>query len=1219
MGKLWGCLLACTAMVSAACADDVTYATGSWPEDGNGNHRAVVRVAEAADAVWAHIEWRRADRDPEARDVRLYDLATGKRVLNAVRAGITPVAGDIVFQPSTVPGEYAVYYLPYTAPQGNFDDPGEYYPPQDTAAPDWLARNGLAAEGLQSGAWQRLPRAALLRIEARTDFDRRDPMEVIATPEEVRGLLDRFREASYLVFPEDRRYPIRMLDELPQRWIAGGPAESFAGEAQPGEYYCFQLGVWAARRALGGLALEIPMLQGGGGGVIPRDQVTCLNLEGTDWLGRPMAKSVRVSQGRVQPLWVGIQVPRSATGTYSGTFTVKPQGAEARSVKLALHVSGPVLEDGGVSELWRMSRLKWLNSTLGLDDDVVPPFTPLQIRGNTIRCLLREVRFGALGLPDRVLSSGRQVLAAPMALTVVTGQGPLSFTPGQAQLPKVAPGVIERVSVATGRDADLTVRCRMEADGCLTYDVTLDPQRPLQLSDVRLEIPQRRDCAVYMMGLGKRGGFRPPEWRWKWDHKRANNMVWLGDVGAGMQLQLRGDQDVWEPVALTAAGFAAQWDNDGKGGCTVTEEGDCVRVRAYTGDRTLRPGQPLALRFRLLITPLKPIDPNHWNWRYGDTNADGTVLHVHHGTPENPFINYPFLTVPELTSLVAGVKAQRTRQVDRGKLEYPAAGNLNPQRGAVHTWTTVDFDPAAGGAGQARYNQPLFHVEWPGAGWVGFYWNIDDRGMRAYVATGSMNSPQFPVLIPSSSPEWKRGERHLVTLSWGDEFAIFVDGRKKAAVPFRGTLDLPPDDARIGIDGSGFILEALKITDAPFSEGESVTPTTDDHTLLLDNFAEWRGGPTTAPVRALGGGGVLTGVCEATGDGDRRGLHLTCREEPAPPKGVNLYDNVGQMSNHAAELWVIRSLGDEIMPIADTNPTKVGGTTFGAEGGGYPWLREHLVSGYVPGWRQPLPWIGQTCASLEMQPLSRWHNYYIEGLNWLVNKMQIDGLYIDDVAFDRTTMKRVRKVLDRGRSEAIIDLHSANQYNPRDGFVNSANLYLEHFPYINRLWFGEYFDPNSPADFWFIEMSGVPYGLMGEMLQDGGNKWRGMVFGMTSRMPYGGNDPSPIWKVWDDFRIQDSEMIGYWSPGCPVRTDNKDVLATAFVGSGKTLVSIGSWAQDDVNVRLSIDWRALGIDPGKAILTAPEVRDFQPAARFGPDDPIPVPKGKGWLLIIGAH
>ena len=93
-------------------------------------------------------------------------------------------------------------------------------------------------------------------------------------------------------------------------------------------------------------------------------------------------------------------------------------------------------------------------------------------------------------------------------------------------------------------------------------------------------------------------------------------------------------------------------------------------------------------------------------------------------------------------------------------------------------------------------------------------------------------------------------------------------------------------------------------------------------------------------------------------------------------------------------------------------------------------------------------------------------------------------------------------------------------------------------------------------------------------------------------------------------------MIGYWSPRCPVKTDSKDILATAYVAKGRTLVAIASWASADMNVRLSIDWRTLGINPAAAKLRAPEVRDFQPSAQFNPDAPIPVQKGRGWLLIV---
>ena len=47
-----------------------------------------------------------------------------------------------------------------------------------------------------------------------------------------------------------------------------------------------------------------------------------------------------------------------------------------------------------------------------------------------------------------------------------------------------------------------------------------------------------------------------------------------------------------------------------------------------------------------------------------------------------------------------------------------------------------------------------------------------------------------------------------------------------------------------------------------------------------------------------------------------------------------------------------------------------------------------------------------------------------------------------------------------------------------------------------------------------------------------------------------------------------------------------------------------------------MDWKTLGLDPAKATCTAPEIKDFQAAAKFSPTDEIPVPPGRGWLLIL---
>ncbi len=989
-------MFACAALPLAG--QQVRYGTGSWDAETLGNHRAVLRVAEKGDAVWAHIPWNRRDAAPEKKNIIVVEEAGGRKITNLLRLNVNRSYGDIVFQ-APDPGTYGVYYMPYTTKGRNYPVV-TYQTPEETAEPGW--KKTASASVLRSD--RRLPEAVLIEIQSIDAFNSFYPMEVIATPENVRRIVAPHLGPAgrpFLLFPEDRSNPIRMTSDLPLKWTLEGPKSELSGDARRGEFYAFQIGVYPLAADIRDIAVRFSDLRADGGHSIPASALSCFNTGGINWDGAAFAKAVAVKKGEVQALWFGVQVPKdAAAGTYRGQVSVQPAGMQAQTVTLFIRVDQGLIADAGDDEPWRHSRLRWLDSKLAFDDDIVRPFTPVRVSKSTVGILGRQVNLGPSGFPaqidsfyspevTRIGDHAKHLLAAPMQLIVEdAGARPLKWTQTQPRFTTEKAGIVEWRAGSTAGSLKLDVAGSMEFDGFVRFKVTLSTSKAVEVRDIRLEIPLARDAIRYMMGLGLKGGFRPASLDWNWDVKKNQDGAWLGDANAGLQFSLRAENysrplntNFYQSKPLN---MPPSWFNDGKGGITIRESGaSALLVKCYGGSRTLQPGHDLHFDFNLLLTPFKPVDTKfQWGTRFFHAfkpvdeaiKAGSNVINVHHGNDVNPYINYPFL-----------------------------------------------------------------HQE----------------QMKAYI-----------------------------------------------------------DEAH------------------------------------------------------------------------RKGLK------------VKIYNTIRELSNHAPEIFALRSLGSEIF---STGP-----------GGGFSWLQEHLGSDYIAAWFVP-QWKD---AAIINSGMSRWHNYYIEGLNWLVNKMQIDGLYIDDLAFDRTTMKRVRKVLDRGRPEAIIDLHSANQYNPRDGFTNSANLYLEHFPYINRLWFGEYFDPNSPPDFWFIEMSGIPYGLMGEMLQDGGNKWRGMLYGMTCRMPYDGNDPSPVWKVWDDFGIQDSDMIGYWSPRCPVRTDNKDVLATAYVKQGKALLSIASWAQNDVDVRLSVDWRALGIDPGRAALTAPEVKDFQRPGRFSPNDPIPVSKGRGWLLII---
>ena len=981
-------------------SQDAAGPTVAWDAEVLGNHRAVVRVEAQADAVRVRIPWRRRDAAPEKKAVFVRDARTGVIVGNVVPLAVTREYGEFIFQPSGGAGEYHFYFMPYKLGASRNYPQARYLEPAQTADEAWLKRLGLL-NGSTPAATANLPQAKFVELQAVDDFDAFSPMELIATAAETKALLKKYSGEPFLLFPEDRRFSIRMTDDLPVRW-AEGPRSSLAGEGDRGEFYAFQIGVWACGQVLEDIEVKFSDLRDAAGHYIPASASRCINMGGTDWNGEPLRKTVAVAKGKVQALWCGVQIPADcAPGLYSGETTVAAKGAAPKSVRIDLTVTSALRLDGGDGEPERMSRLRWLDSTLAMDDEIVRPFIPLTVNDRTIGCLGRTVTLGGDGFPaavrsffasdvTRLVEKGRDVLAGPMALVVEDGAGKvLPWKPTHFAFTGHSAGKVTWEFRNEAGGLRLDGKAWMEMDGTIEYQVRISTAAAMSVKDIRLEIPWARGAARYMMGLGQKGGLRPSEFRWAWDQKKNQDSLWLGAVNAGMQIGLR-SENYSRPLNTNfylskPLNLPPSWNNGGRGGVTVTESGpDVVRFAAASGERTIELGKDLRFDFILLLTPFKTIDPRaqfatrfiHAFKPLDEIAAGGAnTINIHHANAINPYINYPFLRPAE---------------------------------------------------------------------------------MKAYI-----------------------------------------------------------DDAH------------------------------------------------------------------------RRGFK------------VKIYNTIRELSNHAPEIFALRSLEAEIFSHGP--------------GGGYSWLQEHLGSDYIPAWFVP----DLKDAAVINSGMSRWHNYYIEGLNWLARNVGIDGLYIDDVAFDRTTMKRVRKVLDRNRPDALIDLHSANQYNPRDGFVSSATLYLEHFPYLNRLWFGEYFDyQNTPPDFWLVEVSGIPFGLMGEMLQDGGNPWRGMVYGMTNRLPWSGNDPSRLWKVWDSFGIGDACMIGYWADDCPVRADDPDVAATVFQKKGKTMIAVASWAKVPINARLKIDWKALGLDPKTAKLRAPEIPDFQFAAEFAPGDPIPFEVGKGWILIL---
>lgn len=973
-------------LVSCGKTREPLYSTPEtpWPE-GLGNHRAVLEVKAPSDALALDILWRRHDPEPDQKKFIIIHQESGDTIKNIHRLQVDAERCQLAFGPVTRAGTYHFYYLPYEVQEGwGFYGKG-YLKPEDKADPDWITQNNLA----EKEQWKNLPHAELETFQSRTGFDSFYPMEVIALQSEKDALLQ-IHQNEYLIFPESRKYPIRMLDDIPYKWIKSGPAPEFKGEAHQNEYYALQLGVFAPRKDLEDVTVRFSALQNNNT-TIPASRMTCFNTGGTGPYGKPFVKRVDVKKGKVQPLWLGIDIPEDIkAGTYRGSAMVKPANAPEQEVKITLKIDNKKLADRGDSEPWRHSRLRWLNSTLGIDDQPTKPYQAISFPAEgKIQLTGKTITLGKNVMPAGIDVKGNHLLNGPLSFVIETADGTAQFQEvSNFQVLKNKPGIISASWESVSKNMTLKSEGSIESDGYMHYRMTLKAAEPLQIKDIRLEIPLNKEVAQYMMGMGLPGTTVPRSHEAKWEG--PHDSFWMGNTDAGLWCELRGSDYHGPLLNLYHPEYPASWFNENKGGFRTEILKDAVKAIVYSGPRELEKDAEMEFEWAMLITPVKEINyQSQFTDRYfhnalapiprpEDLKSGIKIVNLHHANNYNPHINYPFIAVD--------------------------------------------------------------------------------------------------------------------SLKW------FVDAMHKK---------------------------------------------------------------------------------------DQK---------------VKIYYTIRELTNYTTELWALRSLGNEIL--GDGN------------GGGYPWLREHLIDGYRPQWYQHFPDKSPDASIVNAPGESRWYNYYIEGLAWLVKNMDIDGLYLDDVSYDRRTVKRIRKVMDNTKEGCLIDLHSNTGFSK-----GPATQYAEFFPYMDKLWFGESFRYDEmPPENWLVEVSGIPFGLMGDMLHGGGNKWLGMLFGMTVRHPWLTEgvtcDPRPVWKIWDQFGIHNSVMTGFWEEQSLINTGNPDVKATTYVKNNALLVALGNFSGQEQTVRLNINWDKIGLDENKVRMKAPEIEDFQEETFFGNRERITIPPRKGWLILV---
>ena len=228
---------------------------------------------------------------------------------------------------------------------------------------------------------------------------------------------------------------------------------------------------------------------------------TCFNKGGVDIDGKAFMKKVSVKKGEVQSLWFGLEIPlETKPGTYNSLVIIKPKGMKEDTIHLKMNILNSKSNDFGDDRPERMSRLRWLNSDIGFDDDlIIKPFKEIKIDQNNLEFLGRKIELNKMGLPEDILSffspemtyikdEPENILSEKMDFKVKNINGDFEkFENSLFNISKDNRASVNWISENESKNFNLVISGMLEYDGMMDYKIQLIAKNDVnKISELKL-------------------------------------------------------------------------------------------------------------------------------------------------------------------------------------------------------------------------------------------------------------------------------------------------------------------------------------------------------------------------------------------------------------------------------------------------------------------------------------------------------------------------------------------------------------------------------------------------------------------------------------------------------------------------------------------------------------------------------------------------------------
>lgn len=821
---------------------------------------------------------------------------------------------------------------------------------------------------------------------------------------------------------------------------------------------------------------------------------------------------------------------------------------------------------------------EWAHYKLPPDIAKVPaPFEPLQANQRYAKIWGRELTFGGSPFIDQIKVLGEDFLYAPVAL-----QGNID---GVQQIFKISKWELisfdeEKAvyrSAASAGKVRLEVKVLVEFDGFIYFECAISPEKSVTVKDMYFLIPIKREFAKYyyhfifedfsfndLSTWNKSGKITDNGLNFRW-----TPFVWIGDENKGLQWFCE-SRNGWNPVA-----------KDRYIGLEANKNYAALKLNILTKKTEVK--KELTYSFGLMPTPVKPRPyKNDWCGPRAYVDGDYGLMLTSNEGMRYPSIVFPCGKEEFLKEYCLEIDFQvkpEFYQVDRNYLVFQSSWSYNSQ-----------FI-------QLMYNSKA----------KSFY--LHSRG------------PRCPINVEY---DFKPLEKYRLAINFGKKIELYVNGKLIKSADYQGPLPEWDRSAYHEIGGDDRILYGWRFSNRPKSVNEVLDTSDFDKENITFHLDKLQTDPTImrvadSEVASLSHPAYLNGQWEY--DKKNKCLisgqaypQMTRAEHFRKIVGAdtailfywsrNILGHDGFENEEVAKklMNLCNSIGLRVLPYA---PHGITNKTPNYEYHKYDFSNTHPSKEPQSWWsergQRAFGGNGNVNRLRNLWQIEKIMEYGAGGLymdggfypsfseNPLTSKIlpdQLTGKPIKhmDILPIRELMKDYKRILQKYRSDAIIDAHASLGWtiptmSQVDVATNGESL----------AWYGDDWQSHTDLPTIAAEFSGRAFGFKGEALfyqskpvpVEYGMTLMGL-FGSSPRCNGWGMYPQraqALWELADKFGVESADWMIFSRPKeNAFKPDNRNVLCSAFVHKGKrALLLATNWSDQPCNSKIAIDFKSLGL------------------------------------------